>query len=234
MGVGVSRKGSTGGVGVWVKGRGPSRRTACLRLREDVMTVWQFGVKQGLGKDGRVAGLNTKKTMLTDGMKGGELIDLLSAFFSEAPSQTEAPGVYHLQRQCDDEDAPSGGIWKRASKSLRLSTFERRGENGCEEQKSKCLSERHSNLLNDWKIIMHSQLIISRIAADWEYSQKSAFVFAGFLTGCWWSKTHLQGVFVKPESLCCDSVLRSRVRFICICLYLFALDIRIYFDSAHP
>lgn len=80
------------------------------------MTVQQFGAKQGLGEDGRVSGLkgNTKKKMLADGMKGERPIDLLSASFPEARSQTEAAASI-----TGDAGVATGtrrlGIWKCAS-----------------------------------------------------------------------------------------------------------------------
>lgn len=80
------------------------------------MTVWQFGVKQvGQGQQGGGAE-QKKKTMLTDGTKGGELIDLLSAFFSEAHSQTEAP-VFITSNANVTTRMLHLGIWKCASNS---------------------------------------------------------------------------------------------------------------------
>lgn len=88
--VGVSRKRRKGGRGkVREKARGSS--TACLKPRGDVMTAWQFGVKQGLGKDRRVLGLSEKNKQCYRRDEGQELIDRLSAAFSLARSQTEAP-----------------------------------------------------------------------------------------------------------------------------------------------
>lgn len=140
---------------------------------------------------------------------------------------------------------PATPMWRRGRaiwgygnvhQSLQFSKCARYRLNGCKEQKSKCLSEKHSNMLNDWKIIMYSQLIISRIAADWEYNQDSRFVFASFLTGCWQRKTHLQGCLWNQNLF----VFRFCVTFqnaVCVSI-IFALDISIYltihFKYAHP
>lgn len=136
---------------------------------------------------------------------------------------------------------PATPMWRRGRaiwgygnvhQSLQFSKCARYRLNGCKEQKSKCLSEKHSNMLNDWKIIMYSQLIISRIAADWEYNQDSRFVFASFLTGCWQRKTHLQGCLWNQNLF----VFRFCVTFqnaVCVSI-IFALDITIHFKYAHP
>lgn len=85
--------GRKGGAGVWVcewKAEDPAVTEPAQGLLEDVMTVWQFGEREGLGEGGRVGGWTEEKPMPTDGMEGGELIDLLSVFSSEDQRQTEA------------------------------------------------------------------------------------------------------------------------------------------------
>lgn len=221
--------------GVQAKGRGSRRHTACLRLHGDVMTVWQFGEKQGLGKDGRVEGLNKKKPMLTNGMEGGmELIDPLSAFCSEDHWQTEAPVFITCNVNVTMRTLHLG--YGNVHQTLQFSMFAWCRQSGWKEATSKRFTEMHSNLLNDWKIIMYSQLIISKIAADWEHNQDGRFVFTGFLTCCWGNKSHfVSRIVVLWESRIFfvgrDSVLLSRIKCICprISLYLFTLDISICF-----
>lgn len=75
-------------VGVWAED--PAIIEPAWGLLQDVMTVWQFGECDGLGEAGRVGGWIEEKPMPTDGMEGGELIDLLSVFSSEDQRQTEA------------------------------------------------------------------------------------------------------------------------------------------------
>ena len=104
---------------------------------DSVAVWWKTGV--GQGREGGGAE-QKKKTMLTDGMKGGELIDLLSACFSE---QTEAPAFIPCNANVTRRTL-NLGIWKYASNSAI--------QHVCMMQikwLSKCLSEKHCNLLND-------------------------------------------------------------------------------------
>lgn len=145
---------------------------------------------RGRARTGGWRGWTKKKTMLTDGMEGGmELIDPLSAFCSEDHWQTEAPVFITCNVNVTMRTLHLG--YGNVHQTLQFSMFAWCRRSGCKEATAKRFSEMHSNLLNDWKIIMYSQLIISRIAADWEHNQDGRFVFTGFLTCCWRNKSHL-------------------------------------------
>lgn len=81
-----------GGVASESQGITPSHALLeAARRRDDSVAIW---CKTGVGQGQKGVGSEQqqkKKAMLTDGTKGRELIDLLSAFFSEAHLQTEAP-----------------------------------------------------------------------------------------------------------------------------------------------
>lgn len=96
--------------GVRVKGRGSSRRSACLRLRGDVMTAWQFDVKQGLGKDEWMVGLNNNKKNAYRWDEGRRAYWSAVYLLLWGSLANRGPSVYHLQRQCGDGDAPSGDM----------------------------------------------------------------------------------------------------------------------------
>lgn len=69
-----------------MKGRGSSRHEEAVGGCDDRATIWG---KRG-GEWGRRGGTE-EKPMPTDGIEGGELIDLLSVSSSEDQWQTEAP-----------------------------------------------------------------------------------------------------------------------------------------------
>lgn len=110
--VGVSRKrskGSGGGEGARKsQGIKPTHgRLEAARGRDDSVAIW---CKTGVGQGQKGVGTERKKqTMLQTGRRAGAHRSAVCRLFVSSLAN-RGPSVDHLQRQCEDEDAPSGDM----------------------------------------------------------------------------------------------------------------------------